>query len=448
MVEIDLGAKKIIDRLYSKGFEGYVVGGCVRDMLLKKTPKDWDITTDAQPEQIKLLFTDTIDTGLKHGTVTVVINGNNYEITTYRIDGIYSDNRRPDKVIYTTSLENDLSRRDFTINAMAYNIKQGLVDPFNGVTDLKNKNIKAVGDPNKRLQEDALRMMRAVRFSAQLGFSIEKETEQGIYVNSNLIKNISMERVRDELVKILTSDNPVFVSKLSILGLMENIIPEINRCIGFNQRNPHHFKDVFEHTMIVLENTSNNKIIRLAALLHDVAKPVTFTLDKRGIGHFYGHHIEGQLISESILKRLKFDNETIEKVCILVREHMSRFSKFNEKSVKKFINRVGVTNLEDLYELQIADIKGSSPPHDFIKVMELRTRIERILNKKEPLTIKDLDINGYDLIDAGIKPGAIMGRILNSLLDKVLENPELNKKEQLLILVKKEVNTQIKQQQC
>lgn len=434
MFNLDPHAEKIINTLHANGFEGYVVGGCVRDLLLKRKPQDWDITTDANPEQVKNLFMKTLETGLKHGTVTVVLEGKNYEVTTYRIDGQYTDHRRPDEVMFTTSLQEDLSRRDFTINAMAYNSKKGLIDYFNGKSDLEKKIIRAVGNPVQRFQEDALRMLRAVRFSSQLGYEIEQETAQSICLVSSLVQNVSKERIRDELIKILTSDHPILIFQLSTLGLMKYLIPELECCIGFEQKNPHHDKPVDVHTLEVLRNTPNNLIIRLAALLHDIAKPNTFTLDEQGIGHFHGHDLAGEVLTEKILRRLKFDQNTLKKVCILVKEHMSRLNQVNDKNIKKFINRVGRENLANLFALQIADAKGSKRSYNLSDILNLKKEVERVLKEKQPLTVQDLAVKGHDLIHIGIKPGVKMGQILNVLLEQVLENPELNTKEDLLAL--------------
>lgn len=427
----------ILDKLDSNNFEGYIVGGCVRDSLLNKIPNDWDITTNAKPEQVKQLFDKTIDTGLKHGTVTVVLNGENYEVTTYRTDGKYSDNRRPDSVVFTSSLKDDLSRRDFTINSIAYNHNEGLIDYFNGKDDLKNHIIKAVGSPNKRFQEDALRMMRAIRFSAQHDFDIEPNTEESIRRNSYLLQAVSKERIRDEMCKILISDYPGYgIEMLERCNLLEFTMPELCECVGFDQRNIHHDKNVFEHIISVLNNSPKILNVRLAALLHDIAKPQTFTIDENDCGHFYGHHIDSAIMAEEILKRLKFDNKTIESVVILVREHMSKYDFLRKSTIKKFINRVGVDNLDNLFHLQIADMKGSKPPHNFTQIFELKTQVEKILNEKQPLTVRDLAVNGHDLMGVGVQPGVEMGQILNSLLESVLEDPSLNTRDKLLELVK------------
>ena len=443
-IKIGRGAAKIIEVLQSHGYEAYLVGGCVRDLCRGRTPQDWDITTSAQPEQIQQLFPHTLATGLKHGTVTVMPSDadhadkpSQYEVTTYRIDGEYQDARRPAQVFFTVSLEEDLRRRDFTINAMAYNSEKGLVDLFGGRKDLENKVIRAVGLADQRFREDALRMLRAVRLASQLGYTIETETANSIQANSHLLAKISKERIRDELMKILCSENPDYVVRLSSLGLMKYIIPELELGIGFDQRNIHHDKTVYDHTMVVVKNTPNDPVIRLAALLHDIAKPVTFSLDERGQGHFYNHHVLGEEMTREILQRLKFDRTTTHKVCILVRHHMSRFEHIKGKGLKRLINRVEPENLDSLFLLQIADIFGSKPPHDFSGILALQERVAKVLNEKQPLTIKDLAINGRDLIALGIEPGIMLGETLQWLLEKVWENPALNDKERLLAEVKR-----------
>jgi tRNA nucleotidyltransferase (CCA-adding enzyme) len=427
----------IIDTFHNNGFDAHIVGGCVRDCIINRVPNDWDVTTNALPESIMELFAHTVPTGIKHGTVTVIINTNPYEVTTYRIDGEYSDNRHPDEVIFTDSLTEDLSRRDFTINAMAYSGKSGLIDPFHGLKDLENRIVRCVGDPNKRFNEDALRMIRAIRFACQLDFSIEEATFQAIGANSKLLKNISVERIREEFNKILLSSKPskgiVFLKES---GLLQLILPEIMPCIGFKQRNPHHHKDVFEHTLSVLDNSPENLVVRLAALFHDIGKPETFTVDEKGIGHFHGHQMKSMDIAERVLKRFKFDNNTLKSVIVLVKEHMNRHEALRTASIKKFINRVGLENLEDLFELQIADIKGSASPFDFSSIHYMKEEVTKILETKQPLTVKELALTGSDLLALGFKPGKLIGDILNHLLDAVLEKPELNTREQLIELVK------------
>ncbi len=437
----------ILNILEYNNYNSYLVGGCVRDLLLNRQPKDYDITTSALPEQVKSIFSHVVSTGEKHGTVTVVTNEGNVEITTMRKDGIYKDNRRPSIVEFTNNITQDLSRRDFTINAMAIDINGNIIDPFNGINDINNKIIKTVGNPNQRYLEDGLRLMRCIRFACVLNFNIEKETEWAIIRNKNLIKNISVERIKDELCKILISNNPSFgIRKLYEVGLLQYIIPELCDCVNFDQQNPYHHKDVFEHTMLVLDGVSNDIIIRLAALLHDIAKPKTFQLKKVNNknkleqinsillykGTFHYHHIVGMNMAKEILRRLKFDNKTINTVCVLVKEHMSRYDFLKTLNIKKFINRVGVENLDYLFELQIADIKACRPPHDVSKVLKLKEEVKRVIEEKQPLTVKDLNINGYDLMNLGMKPGKEMGLLLKDMLRLVLENPKLNNKEFLI----------------
>jgi len=428
----------IIDTLNNNGFEAYIVGGCVRDSLLGRAPQDWDITTNALPEKLIDIFDHTVPTGLQHGTVTIVLNNDNYEVTTYRIDGEYLDNRRPENVIFTSSLEEDLSRRDFTINAMAYNYSSGLIDPFRGKEALKQNLITCVGEPNLRFSEDALRMLRAVRFAAQLNFHIDSATFHSIINNYSLIKNVSMERIRDELCKLLLTRKPSDgIRNLHKSNLLSYILPELICCVGFEQSNPHHDKNVFDHILWVLDNTPCNLPVRLAALLHDIAKPECFTKDETGEGHFYMHHMKSAYMAEDILKRLRFDNNTIKKVFILVKEHMSWSDLHKNGAIKRFINRVGIENLDDLFALQTADILGHKPPYDLVPIEALQSSINKILQEKHPLSIKDLAVTGADLIKVGYSPGKQLGSTLNYLLDIVLINPELNIKEELLKIAEK-----------
>lgn len=436
-IKIPKEALFVLDTLIKNNYEAYIVGGCVRDSLLGIPAKDWDITTNAPPVRLQTIFDKTIPTGIKHGTITVVINSEYIEVTTYRIDGDYIDGRHPSGVIFTSSLEEDLSRRDFTINAMAYNHLQGLKDPFNGQKDLDNNLIKCVGDANLRFKEDALRMLRAIRFSAQLNFAIESDTFQAICENNLLIKKISMERVKDEFSKILVSSKPSSgIRFFNESGLLKHIIPELEKSVDFDQRNPHHNKNIFDHLMSVMDYSENTLKLRLAALFHDIGKTITFSIDEKGIGHFYNHDIEGTRLTADILKRLKFDNETIKDVCLLIETHMTAYTLLNAASLKKLINKIGVTNLEDLFKLQIADTKGHAEPHDFSIINKNRENAFKILAEKQPLTIKDLNIDGKDLMDLGIVEGREIGILLKKLLEEVLIDPEINTKEKLYSLVK------------
>lgn len=432
MFNIPKEVQYVMQQLNENKHQSYLVGGCVRDILLNKLPKDFDICTSALPDEVIKIFDKTIPTGLQHGTVTVIINHYPIEVTTMRKDGIYKDFRRPETVIFTDKLEEDVIRRDFTINALALDSEFKLYDYTNGIKYLNNRVIKAVGNPDDRFQEDALRTMRAIRFACQLGFNIDNVTINAINNNSALIQNISIERIREELNQILISNLPANgIRMLYKYGLLQYIIPELCICVGFDQNNIYHDKDIFEHVMTVVESIPNDLTLRLSALLHDIAKPQTFNS-----GHFYGHHIEGADLAEDIMKRMKYDNKTIEKVKTLTLYHMDRYEDLSFAGVKRFINRIGIENIDDLFELQIADIKGCKPPHSFDSVINLKNKVQEVLNAQQPLSIKDLDINGHDLMQLGIKPSKEMGEILNSLLEMVLENPNCNNKETLTILVK------------
>jgi len=432
-VEIPNVVEYVLNHLEYNGFQGYLIGGSVRDIFNYKSPKDYDICTNATPEQVKSLFAKSYDTGLKHGTVTIVLKDEYLEVTTLRKEGIYKDNRSPEEVFYTNSLKEDVARRDFTINSIAIDVNRNVYDYFGGLKDIENKIIRAVGNPDQRFNEDALRLMRAIRLSAQHDFDIEENTLQAIIKNAYLIQMISKERTRDELCKILLSDYPGYgIEMLERTRLLQYIIPELCECVGFNQRNIHHDKDVFEHTLSVLNNSPKILNVRLGALLHDIGKIKTFSIDDNGNGHFYGHHIEGAIIAEEILKRLKFDNKTIENVVVLVRYHMDRYDKIRTTNIKKFINRIGIDNLNDLFELQIADVLGSAKEYqDFSNVISLKEQCFKILNEKQPLTVKDLAINGHDLMNIGIQQGKEIGIALNWLLEMVLINPNLNNYEDL-----------------
>ncbi|EPY2301092.1 MULTISPECIES: CCA tRNA nucleotidyltransferase [Clostridium] len=440
-IQIPKGVKYIINTLQENNHEAYIVGGAVRDSLLERKVNDWDITTSANPQEVVNIFENLgykiIPTGLKHGTVTILINSIGYEVTTFRIDGEYEDNRHPKEVKFTSNLKEDLKRRDLTINAMAYNDKTGLVDYFNGLEDLNNKIVRCVGNSKDRFNEDSLRMLRCIRFASQLNFDMEKSTKFNIRELSKNINNVSMERIRDELCKILVSSQPVYgIRNIVELNLVDYIIPELKDCVGFQQHNKHHDKDVYGHILSVVENVPNKLELRLAALLHDIGKPKCFSIGDNGQGHFYGHQKISADMTKDILKRLKFDNKTIDKVDKLVYNHMTRYNKLRIPSIKKFINKVGIDNLDDLFELQIADIKGSAKEyHSFDNVLNLKIKCEKILSEKQPLTIKDLDIDGHDLMKLGIKQGKEIGIVLNKLLDIILENPNLNNKEDLIKIV-------------
>ncbi|WP_317411141.1 CCA tRNA nucleotidyltransferase [Clostridium baratii] len=439
-ITIPSNVKYIIDEFYKNNYEAFMVGGCIRDALLCKTPKDYDIATSAKPEITEKLFEKTIPTGIKHGTVTVLIDNEPYEVTTYRNEGEYKDNRRPDEVYFVSDIKEDLSRRDFTINAFAYNSREGLKDFFGGLDDLNNRLIRSVGDANKRFNEDALRMLRAIRFSTQLNFDIEENTLNAIKDNKDLIKNISAERIRDELCKILISNNVrTGLNLLKECGLLQIVIPEIVPSIGFDQKNIHHFEDVFNHTLSVIEKCPEDLNIRLAALLHDIGKPDVFFIDDKGNGRFFGHNTKSEKIARDILNRLRFDNKTIKSVCILVREHMNVLDNASNLAIKRLINRVSKENIYSLLALQKADILSLKDPNVALyKVSDMRKKIDNIIDSNTPLTVKDLAIDGGKLIkELQIKPGKLVGDILNYLLELVLKNPELNNYDSLITEARK-----------
>ncbi len=431
---------EIICRLEDKGFEAHVVGGCVRDTLLGDTPEDWDVTTSALPEDVKSIFDHTADTGIKHGTVTVVSQNTTCEVTTYRLDGEYRDGRHPEEVSFTRSLEEDLKRRDFTINAMAYSPKRGLTDLFGGRADLEKKVIRAVGDPEKRFGEDALRMMRAVRFSARLGFDIEDDTKDAIAKLSSNLGLVSNERIREELMKLLTSPNPGKLRDLYGLGLTGVFLPEFDVMMETPQNTPHHIYTVGEHTVRAVENIRPDPILRLTMLLHDVSKPKCRTTDASGRDHFKGHPVEGEKDSKNILRRLKFDNHTIKKVSRLVRFHDAN-PKAKKTSVRRLVAEAGRECYPWLFEIKKADISAQSMYHrkEKLSLLEVYEKYyHEIINDKDPLETGDLAISGRDLKQMGIKEGKMIGMILNDLLEMAIEDPSVNDGKKLRQIVKEE----------
>ena len=433
-ISIPKHASDIIKTLSSHGYEAFVVGGCVRDSILGKEPADWDITTSALPEQVKALFPRTIDTGLKHGTVTIMMDKIGYEVTTYRIDGTYEDHRRPNDVTFTSSLREDLMRRDFTINAMAYNEEKGLVDLFGGIQDLNDRIIRCVGNPTERFDEDALRMFRAVRFAGQLNFNIEKETLAAIEAQHAFLKDVSAERIQIELLKLLISGHPEMIRAAYETGLTSVFLPEFDRMMETPQNNPHHIYSVGDHTIHAVETIAPNPILRLTMLLHDIAKPETRSTDENGIDHFYGHAQVGEELTAKILRRLKFDNDTIRNVRRLVLHHDDRPAT-TSSSVRRAANRIGA----DLFPLYLnvcrADILAQTKETQESKLQNLskiESIYEQILEKQQCFTLKQLAVTGRDLIAEGIPAGPRLGEILEKLLEEVLEEPEKNEREWLM----------------
>ena len=434
-IQIPEKASHIISVLTEAGFEAYVVGGCVRDAILGRDAADWDITTNALPSQVKALFPRTLDTGLQHGTVTVMQGKEGFEVTTYRIDGEYLDGRHPDRVTFTPSLLEDLKRRDFTVNAMAYNEKKGLVDAFGGLEDLERRRIRCVGDPRERFTEDALRILRAVRFSAQLDFTIEEKTRAALSEFAPRLWKVSAERIQTELVKLLTSSHPEVFRVVWETGISAVILPEFDACMDTPQNNPHHCWSVGEHTLRALPFVEPDKVLRLAVLLHDIGKPPVRTTDERGVDHFYGHAQKGAEMAGSILRRLKFDNDTRKRVARLVQVHDDLQIAAAQRSVRRAVYRIGADLFPDYLKVRRADIMAQNPDVRQEKLNEL-ARIEEmyqeILEAQQCLSLKDLAVTGRDLIEAGMQPGPELGRTLNQLLELVIEHPEYNTKESLL----------------
>ncbi len=438
--------KELSERFENAGYTLYLVGGAVRDFLLGERNDDYDFTTDARPEEVMALFKGhTIPTGIKHGTVTVRFKGESFEITTFRTEGDYTDSRHPDSVVFVRSIQSDLERRDFTINAFAANTLTGeILDLHGGFEDLKCRKIKAIGDAEERFTEDALRMMRACRFAAKLGFEVEEKTFQAIVkLNGNIVK-VSKERIKEELFKII--DAPFAIQGIELLrksGLLANILPELNNCIGVQQLG-FHDKDVYTHSLLTLQAATEMNYpitVKAAALLHDIGKPLTRAGNEIDGYTFYGHELKGEMLSKEILKRLKCSNEEINAISHLVREHMFSYtSEWSDAAVRRFILRVGLESIKNLFELRLCDIKAISGKFSFSSLEELDNRIREELKRANALTLKDLKINGRILMDKDIAKGPMLGDTLNYLLDCVIENPALNTEEQLLALAIKKNN--------
>ena len=433
-IKIPPGAAKILRRLEEHGYEAYVVGGCVRDSLLGRNPNDWDITTSALPRQVKALFPRTIDTGLKHGTVTILEGGEPYEVTTYRVDGEYLDGRHPSEVTFTASLKEDLQRRDFTINAMAYSEKYGLQDYFDGLTHLEKGLICAVGDPMRRFGEDALRIMRAVRFAAQLGYEVEEQTLRAMKELAPTLSKISAERIASELEKLLLSPHPEKLRMAYECGITAVILPEFDRCMETAQNNPHHCYSVGEHTIVSIGNARPDRVLRLAMLLHDFGKPACKTTDEEGIDHFHGHQEVSAQMANDILRRLKSDNATRKSVVKLVRCH-DRAVRLTPAGVRKAVVEIG----EDLFPLYLevkeADTLAQSEYRrqeklDYLE--DVRFLYRKVLEEGDCLSMKDLAVKGDDLIAAGMRPGRQFREVLEAMFEDVIREPSHNEKTYLM----------------
>ena len=439
--------KHIIDTLNDAGFEAFAVGGCVRDSILGRIPKDWDITTSAKPLEVKKLFRRTVDTGIQHGTVTIMMGDEGYEVTTYRIDCEYEDMRHPKEVIFTDLLVEDLKRRDFTINAMAYSDKTGLVDEFDGLSCIESKTIKAVGNAHDRLTEDALRILRALRFSAELDYVIDDELSAAIKELAPNLTRISAERICTELVKLIKSDHPERLRDACALGVTGIVLPEFDVCIKTGQNTPHHMYTVGEHTIHTLMEINKfkeefsdreNRILKLTMLFHDFGKPAARTVDKKnGLEHFYGHPEISEKMAVEIMQRLKMDNDTIDNVRKLVRYHDYR-PELTLPNVRRLMVTVGPDRMKMLLRVRIADTLSQSEYERDDKlayIASLTEKYEEIVENKDCLSIKELAVSGNDLISHGIAPGPALGEKLKAMLEDVLDNPEHNTRDYLMGLL-------------
>lgn len=431
----------IINNLQLHGYEAYAVGGCVRDSILARRPEDWDITTSARPEEIKKLFRRTVDTGIEHGTVTVLIGKDSFEVTTYRIDGAYEDSRHPKEVRFTRNLEEDLRRRDFTINAMAYNEEVRLVDVFGGMKDLNHHLIRCVGDPRERFSEDALRILRAVRFSAQLNFPIEQETAEAVRELAPTLEKISAERIQTELVKLLVSPHPERLQDAYELGITKVILPEWDAMEGVEQNTPHHKYDVAQHTLHALKNVKRDKVLRLTMLFHDMGKPYMRTTDEQGRDHFKGHALVSEEIARKVMRRLKFDNDTVKKVARLVCYHDYRVEA-TPRNVRRAMNRIGVELFPYYLAVRMADAKAQSTYRRREKIeniVAMRQLYQQALLNEECVTLRQMAVSGRELMDLGMQPGRELGGMLNELLEYVIDDPKRNEKEILCAYVKEKL---------
>lgn len=423
-----------INLLQSAGFEAYAVGGCVRDSLLGKTPNDWDITTSAKPEDMKSVFADfhCIDTGIKHGTVTVVIDGEPLEITTFRLDGEYEDNRHPKSVTFTSNLDADLGRRDFTVNAMAYSKMTGTVDLFGGQNDLKNKIIRCVGDPDRRFNEDALRILRALRFASALDFEIEEKTAQSLLKNRALLGNISEERIAKELLKLVCGKGVKRILT-DFAPVLFEILPELQPMYKNSHDNPHHCYDIYEHTLIAVESIDPEPTLRFAMLLHDCGKPAVKKFDENGVAHFYGHQRISAEISAQILARLKVSNKFRDEILFLVSNH-DRWELYeNTEKMPRYLSKFGLDGVLKLLKVMRADVLAQSPEYRYRldQIADAEETAKNLAAQKPCLSLSELQINGRTLMDIGIPQGRKLGAVLAQLLDEVIDGVTKNTQEAL-----------------
>ena len=435
--KIPAGALKIVKTLKEKGYQAYLVGGCIRDLLLGIPVLEWDITTSAKPEEVSKLFKKTIPTGIAYGTVTVILDDGNYEVTTFRSDEKYRDGRHPDNVVFTKDIHKDLSRRDFTINALAADPEtKELIDDYKGQADLKKKLIRTVGNPVDRFSEDGLRSVRACRFAAKLGFEIEKETFAAISKTLKITEKVAPERIHDEIVKMLGAPSPsVGFELMRQSGLLHQIMPELEECVAVDQPRHFHKYDVYWHSLYACDAAeAGNVILRMAALLHDIGKPSC----KKGDA-FHNHDKVGKEMAEKLLRRLKFSNDDIKKICNLISHHMFNYtSEWSDSAVRRFLVRIGgVDNVADLFAIRAADTRAMEQEIDSAYLIELQKRIDKIISEENALHIRDLKVDGTDVMGTlKIPAGPRVGQVLHALLEKVLDNPDLNQRETLLQLIK------------
>ena len=435
---IPAGAIQIIQELKKNGHKAYLVGGCVRDLLMGREPHDWDICTSALPEQTKACFGEykVIETGLKHGTLTVVADEQSYEVTTFRVDGAYSDGRHPDNVTFTTNVNWDLARRDFTINAIALSEEGEIYDPYGGGLDIQSRIIRCVGDPKERFREDALRIMRAARFSCTLGFDIAGKTRQAMihHQNRGRLADISAERITAELKKMLSGERPGEVIR-PLVSVLCVFWPEFEPCVGFDQKNRHHIYNVWDHICIAIDKAdTDDVVVRLALLLHDIGKPRCFTVDEQGRGHFYGHPPVCAAMADDMLRRLKFDNATREAVVQLIEYHDATIVP-TEKCVRRWLNKLGEEQFRRLLHVKIGDILSHNPATIGDRANDIfatRKILMDVLAKKQCFSFKDLAVNGRDIIALGVPQGPKVGEILKEVLRQVVDGEIENDRNALL----------------
>ena len=432
--------QRILRRLEAAGYEAYVVGGCVRDMLMGTAPHDWDVTTSALPEETMALFDHfAIPTGLRHGTVTVRSGGLACEVTTFRADGDYPDHRHPAAVSFTRDLTEDLARRDLTVNAMAMDVRGTLFDPFRGQQDIQTKMLRCVGQPERRFSEDALRILRTLRFSATLGFAIETDTHRALRQQCGDLRYVAAERIREELTKLLCGKDAgrVLAEEPQVLGV---VLPEILPCVGFDQHNRHHCYDVWGHTAHAVDAAPPEPVLRWTMLLHDLGKPQCFTLDERGVGHFYGHHRPGTELAEAICRRLRFDNAAARRICTLVRYHDRPIS-LTEKAIRRAMNQLGVDALRQLCDVKRADNMAQHPDYRGRQqeIDEGEAIMDDLLARDACFSLRQLAVNGRDMAALGLQ-GRQIGLTLQALLEAVMDGTVGNEREALLAMAAKKAS--------